>query len=791
MFDVVLLFSLALVSGGAALVAPWAAVVVAGGIVALARRRVAAAACVCAGLAIGAARARSVVARFERHAAQVAAASPRPARCTASARVDGSPTWGHGVPRYQVALREVLCEDVPLPDTRAVLYGGPDDLARGDVLSVVAQLAAPDRFDNPELGAVGPPAARRAVTRTGAAIWVERRGRGAGATAFIDRARSVVRGRIMATFPHETAPMARALMLGESDLDPDDDAAFRASGLSHLLAVSGMHLVLVVVGVVRALGALLVRIERLASRLDVGRIAAATGVPLAWIYEDFAGGSGSARRAAWMLTASLLARALGRRPDARRAFALSLLMAAAVDPLAAFDVSLVLSAAATAGLLVVGRPMSDALVARAPTWAGGLARAIATTLAATVPCAPVLAAFAPTLPLGGVVANVVAVPLGELAALPLCLLHAALVRWPDAERGAALLASGALHLVRLVARASASAQFAQLPVVRPTSAQLAIAALAAAGWVMLKGRARASWLAAALASALLAEGLAIRFGAPRGNLRATFFDVGQGDAALVDLPDGSAMLIDAGGMVGSPVDLGARVIAPMLRARRRSELRLVVLSHHHPDHFGGLQTGLAGVRVAEAWDSGQGEREGVSGGYAAWLSSMRMQSARISRPDTICGARDLGGARVEVLAPCPQSLPERSPNDNSIVLRVTYGARSMLFVGDAEREAETDLLASGKSLASAVLKVGHHGSRTSSSPAFVAAVRPEVAVISCGVRNRFGHPTAEALSALGASGARVLRTDRVGAVTIETDGISLRVGTAVDVRALPFHSPLP
>ncbi len=160
--------------------------------------------------------------------------------------------------------------------------------------------------------------------------------------------------------------MARALVLGESDLDPADDAAFRSSGLSHLLAVSGMHLVLVVVGAAMALRALLARFEWIAARLDPGRVAAALGVPIAWAYASFAGGSGSAFRAAWMLTAAFAARALGRRGDASRAFALSLVAMALVDPLVVHDVSFVLSAAATGGLLFASEPIRGFIAARLP-----------------------------------------------------------------------------------------------------------------------------------------------------------------------------------------------------------------------------------------------------------------------------------------------------------------------------------------------------------------------------------------------------------------------------------------
>jgi competence protein ComEC len=266
-------------------------------------------------------------------------------------------------------------------------------------------------------------------------------------------------------------------------------------------------------------------------------------------------------------------------------------------------------------------------------------------------------------------------------------------------------------------------------------------------------------------------------GAPTARLRATFLDVGQGDAAIVDLPDGSAMVIDGGGLVGSPTDVGARVLAPALRARRRRDVSIVVLSHPHPDHFGGLATGLSAMRVGALWDTGQGEREGTSGAYAGLLASMRTRGAAVRRPASLCGEHVIGGARAEVLAPCPAPKADRGANDNSFVVRIAYGGRAILFVGDAEHEEEEELLALGARLRADVLKVGHHGSRTSSSPAFLAAVAPTEAIVSTGVRNRFGHPHPTTMTALARAGPRIWRTDRDGAVTVTTDGASL------DVRA--------
>lgn len=760
--------ALALTAGALLLVAPYVVVVVAAVAFVLEPRPLRSLVLALA-LVIGGLRARAAV---EQHEASVAAvrAMIGPERCLVDGRVVRSPVLSGDAFRIDVE-GEARCRDGP-PVRGLFALHGPFSVARGDAVNAIASLAPPYRFFDDGLQDPRPLSARRGVVLSGGAedVVVVVRGRGPG--AWIDRARAHVRTRIAATFPATSAPMARALVLGEDDLVADDREAFRRSGLAHLLAVSGTHLVLVVMGAVAGLRALLVRSAPLAARWDVARLASAFGLPVAWIYADFAGGSGSAVRAAWMCSVALLARMLGRKVDPWRALALSVAGMATLDPLVVFDLSFDLSALATLGLLALARPIAAWLGERVPRAPRGIVTALGATLAATISCAPLLATMTPELALGGLVANVIAVPVGEAAALPLCLFHAVLAPVPAAEQGCALFASGALACVRFIARAFG---WGGLPVPAPTAIELGICAAVAIASALRRSR---TWLLLGGIALVAAEALARARGAPEGKLRVTFLDVGQGDAALVDLPDGTAILVDGGGLVGSPIDVGARIVAPVLAARRRSELRAVVLSHPHPDHFLGLAAGLARARPGALWDTGQGEIEGAGPAYATFLAGLRGRGVPVKRPAELCGTQSFGGASVTVLAPCPGPVPDTGANDNSFVIRIAYGTRAVLLVGDAEHAEEAALLARGVDLRADVLKVGHHGSRTSSSPGFVAAVAPQVAVVSSGVRNRFGHPHPATLATLGAAGVRILRTDRVGNVVVTTDGTSLDVRTA-------------
>ncbi|MBL9015768.1 MAG: DNA internalization-related competence protein ComEC/Rec2 [Myxococcales bacterium] len=550
------------------------------------------------------------------------------------------------------------------------------------------------------------------------------------------------------------APAARAALSGitvgdRSDVPEALDARWRAAGIYHVLSVSGLHLA-AIAGLAFTLLTALVAASPWGGRVHPARWAAPPALALAIAYTLVTGAQVATVRAliviALWLVAQMLARPL-RLVDALGAAAL-LLLAWSPEDLAdpAFQLSFV--AALTLAAIPAAPEPLGARRSRVRRW---LVRGLVTSVWVSVATAPITAFHFQQVSAGGVIGNLVLTPLVELVALPLALVGLVL-----GELGDPLLRA-AVALVELV-DAGAGALATVVPVARAAVASAVVMAMlvALSAWLASRSGRRtradlALWLALCVAWSMA------RTPPAPGALRVTFLDVGQGDAALVELPDGAVWLIDAG-------PNGGRAITTAVLARGHDAIDLAIVSHPHPDHFGGL--GQLGVPVRELWAVREVEatREG-----AAFAGVARATGAPLTFPP-LGVAREQAGVRLTVLAPSHAGQqaadPVRSVNDNSLVLELAYAGRRILFAGDVEHEGE-DVVVPLLGPAD-VVKVPHHGSPTSSSAPFVAATAPRLAVISCGRGNRFGFPSPAVVARWRDAGAAVARTDE-GSVTVVID----------------------
>jgi competence protein ComEC len=539
--------------------------------------------------------------------------------------------------------------------------------------------------------------------------------------------------------------------------------------------------------------------------VDPSVAAAWIALAAAVIYTLATGARVSTVRALVVVTIVLLGIATCRRARFIDALGLAVIVLIAFDPGVVFEVSFQLSFAATATLALVSRRAAPApeAVDRA-RWrrvvrvvSGRVWQLLAASMWTSLATAPFTAVAFHRVAGGGLVANVIVVPLVELVVLPLTLLGALLAVVWDGLGGAlidlAVVAAGAAaDVAGLAAEVWPSTR-----VPPPNWIELCAAfALWLAAVSLARGalvRRRGAIIIAASLAAIAASWIVTAHLAPARSrsLEVTFLDVGQGDAAVVRLPGGAVWLIDAGGLPSVPSRLdratrerlgelpGTRSVVPFLEHERVRVIDRVVLSHPHPDHYRGLRAVARAFPIRELWVAADGEDQPVSDPeYRQLLADLRARGTRIVHPALDTATVD-HGVRLTALAPRFEGErattdPVVSINDDSLVVRVEYRGRALLFAGDLEVEGEATL--ARRNVSADVVKVAHHGSGTSSSPPFVAAVAPRFAVISCGVANQFGFPASSVLARWEGAGARVLRTDVHGSITVviaEDGGLSV------------------
>ena len=617
-----------------------------------------------------------------------------------------------------------------------------------------------------------------------------------GASSLLHDTRSRLEDVLHGSVPGPVAPVASAVLFGlRGGLPPETYADFRKAGLAHILAVSGLH-----VGLVLGL-------SLLASQALMGRrygLYLIAPLALLWVYILLAGAPPSAVRAGMMGSAFLLALAVGRMPAAVNALGLSAFLLLLVEPLSLWDRSFQLSFTSMAGVLLLGLPLSALALERTSALRGRMPETAAKALGATAASLSVsIGAFAGSLP-------VVAFNFGEVPLLGAPATLLAMVVMPSFLVASALTATAglafaplgeALGVVAWLAGAALirlAALFAAVPGARlavegigAASVWSAYVLMACAGaaatyrrWLpQASDLVRTLWegpsrpverLAALGAAAALMGAVWVAALTPSGGLlHLHVLDVGQGDALLIVTPDKSTALVD-----GGPDPRQTANLVDALLPIEGLRMDLGVVTHEHADHATGL-LGLARegrfeqLLMPPPLPGGDVSRRGE-------LSALGIDVAEGVQGTTVRLGEQVS---LEVLNPPLPLLSGTSsdPNNNSIVLRVLYGDASALLMADLFTEAEYGLIDAGLDLSADILKVGHHGSATSTSTALLAAVGPAAAAVPVDSENRFGHPSPDVMTRLaGAVGEQVFTTAEDGCISFTSDGVRWWVSTGCD-----------
>ncbi len=617
------------------------------------------------------------------------------------------------------------------------------------------------------------------------ASWVEE-----WVSAARGRSRAILRVAV-GRWSERSAAIVAAIVIGDRvGLDPDVQRHLQEAGTYHVIAISG--------GNIAILAGLLLGAFRVAGLL--GRTAMVGAMLLLIAYADFVGGGASVDRATLMAVVYFGGRALDQRGSALNPLAGVAGVLVAMSPLTVVEPAFVLTCGATLAILVI---VPVATSRPAPRWLRPALSMFAASAAAEALLFPIGALVFSRVTFAGLALNFLAIPLmgvaqiAGMAVVPVGLVSAraaAAVGW-IAHLGAAGLVQSA-ELVRF-------APGVTYRVAPPaTVAVVSYYAGATIWWVLWRLRreqsgadegTKARWTrraasATALVAAawILAEPWRIAVARGDGRLHVTAIDVGQGDATLITFPHGGTMLVDAGGLSPtSGFDVGDRVVAPVLRAAGVGRLDTLVVTHGDPDHMGGALSIVREFRPRETW-------EGVPVPAFQPLRDLRAASDALgARWITVKAGDRVTREGVDVLVhhpPPPDWERQRVRNDDSVVVEIAKGSVSILLMGDVGTAVERPI-AAAVDAPLRIVKAAHHGSRTSSGPEFVAGLAPQLVVVSAGRANRFGHPDREVVSRYEDAGATVLRTDRDGAITIDTDGTTVRAttytGRKITLSAMP------
>jgi competence protein ComEC len=630
--------------------------------------------------------------------------------------------------------------------------------------------------------------------------------RGTGIFRSIQDLRERMRQSFLAATSGPGSAILQAMVLGEEGgLTEEIRDQFMTAGVTHIISISGSHLGMVALlcfGFIRGLLILLPEAwyHRLTLFTEPRKIAAWLTLPLVAFYALLAGGQTATIRSLIMISAGLFALILDRDHALTHALSLAALASLIENPQALFDLSFqfsYLSVLVIAAVVSLWKELGIATETRLQKMRNSIVMLIVISLATSLATGPLAARYFHQLSAAGILANLFVIPFAGMIVVPLGLFSAILSLGMAALPLAGLnqiVADSFVGLVGLFARLPCAEMHTRTPgilwlllyTVMLTSGFLSLRIYVLARFHPLEQSRRPPFF---LKTVFVLSGVCILI-MPLATLhrhegtRLIFLDVGQGDCALVVLASGKTVLIDGGGTFDNRFDIGRRIVAPFLWHRGTGTLDLVILSHPHPDHMNGLLYVLRKFPIGEIWTHGF-DRD--LPGYDA----LRQVIAEQKIPHLIVSAATpeykLGNSSIRILHPSEDfeawdGKAYAAENDRSLVVRIADDNGVFLFPGDIGVHAEESLICRGTDVKCDVMKVPHHGSRSSSSPSFLSAAKPAIAVVSAGKGNLYGHPAGEVLERYDRAGARLFRTDVDGAVLVGAGDGKLNASSSRDLQ---------
>ncbi|MEK6528467.1 MAG: ComEC/Rec2 family competence protein [Nitrospirota bacterium] len=700
--------------------------------------------------------------------------------------------------------------------------------AYGDQINAIAKLREPNVFHNP--GIYSYDFKKDGIIAAGYVKQMRIAGNGTGPLAWLYKKRQALGRIIDSSLTADNAAFQKAIIIGlQRGITQDIRDGFSSTGLAHILSISGTHFALlafIIFKIVKtSVKFLPVRLlTRMTLYITPTQVAVITTVPILFLYAFISGASTPTIRSLIMIFIYMLALFLGRKGQWLNSLAIAAIIILIWQPNALFELSFQLSFLAVLSIGYVleskaeGRgqeaefgspgqhPMSETQSRKLCRIAfEKIKTSVLITVAAVMGTAPLVASHFNQFPLISPLANLIITPFICFIALPFGFFAGFIaLLFNMSSMPASGLIDSATHFALRLVKVFSDIPYSNLHVHNPSFVVIALyfaslaflikhpyrrvetnrredpilsaPTLAKGGWgdFWIKNKSKWRFLPFMLVVCLYLAAPHLSSGR---DLKFTFLDVGQGDSTVVQLPDKKAMLIDGG--MNDP-DMGRRVVAPYLWSKGIRHIDYLVLSHPHPDHYGGLIYVVNNFKIGEIWLNGRM----ISGAEDFF---QKMQEKKI--PYQILKRGDvLKAEKYEIFVFHPykefHAFSTRGgfseQNSSSLVLKIVSGDASVLFPGDIEAEAEDNLVYLGNRLRSDIIKVPHHGGRTSSSSGFLNAVSPQIAVASAGRDNPFNHPHPETVQRYEYAGIRFFRTDKDGAVTITSTGNSYEIQTYED-----------